>query len=153
MKSNMMTAMSNDYESIVIKFRGDLNNTTLAKLRREVVLQYKFLIKTGGGKTTSESVPTATTSKTPWKKFKGTCRNCGKIGHKAHKCRSNKVESTDESTKNSGTSGGDKSHVKCYNCQQKGHFANKCTFPKEAKSDATDDMNMMFVGVTQTYER
>ena len=57
-----------------------------------------------------------------------------------------KVESTDEATKNSGMSGGDKSHVTCYN---KSHFANKCTFPKKAKSDATDSM-VMFVGVTFT---
>jgi hypothetical protein len=39
MKSHMMTAMSNDYESVVVKFRGDLNDTTLVKLRKEVVLQ------------------------------------------------------------------------------------------------------------------
>ena len=147
MKSHMMSAMSNDYESVIVKFRGDLNDTTLVKLRKEVVLQYKSLIKASGGKTTSESVLAAPTSKTPWKKFKGTCRNCGKIGHKAHECRSNKVESADEATKDSGTSKGDKSHVTCYNCQQKGHFANKCPNPKKAKSEETDDMNL-FVGVT-----
>ena len=147
MKSHMMTAMSNDYESVIIKFRGNLNDTMLVKLCKEVVLQYKSLIKTGGGKTTSESVLAASMSKTPWKKFKGTCRNCGKIGHKAHGCRSNKVELTDQATKNSsGTSGGNRSHVTCYNCQQKGHFANKCPNPKKAKSNATDNMNM-FVGV------
>ena len=114
MMSRMMTAMSNDYESVIVKFRGDLNDTTLVKLRKEVVLQYKSLIKqAGGGKTTSESILAASTSNTAWKKFKGTCRNCGKIGHEAHECRSNKVESTDQATKNSGTSGGDKSHVMC----------------------------------------
>ena len=42
MKSHMMTAMSNDYEIIIVKFRGDLNNTTLVKLRKEVVLQDKW---------------------------------------------------------------------------------------------------------------
>ena len=61
MKSHMMTAMSNDDESVIIKFRGGLNDTMLVKLRKEVVLQYKSLIKTGGGKTISESVLTATT--------------------------------------------------------------------------------------------
>ena len=61
MKSHMMTAMSNNYESVIIKFRGDLNDTMLVKLRKEVVLQYKSLITTGGGKTISESVLTATT--------------------------------------------------------------------------------------------
>ena len=61
MKSHMMTAMlSNAYESIILKFRGDLNNTTLFKLRKEVVHQYKSHIKKGGGKTGSELVLTAT---------------------------------------------------------------------------------------------
>jgi Zinc knuckle len=140
--------MSNDYESAIVKFRGDLNDTMLAKLCREVVRQYKSLINTGGGKTGSESVLTATL-KTLWKKFKGTCRNCGKIGHEAHECQSIKVESTDEATKNSGTSEGNKSHETCCNCQQKGHFANKCMLPKKLKSDANDSMGM-FVGVTFT---
>ena len=134
MKSHMMTAISNDYESVIVKFRGDLKDTTLVKLRKEIVLQYKSLIKSDGSKTCSKLVLTAT-SKTPWKKFKGTCRNCGKIGHKTHECCSNKVESMDDTTKNSGTSGGDKSHVTCYNFQQKGHFANKCTLPKKLKSE------------------
>ncbi|KAI2509464.1 hypothetical protein MHU86_4965 [Fragilaria crotonensis] len=31
MKSHMMTAMSKDYESVIVKFRGDLSNTPLAK--------------------------------------------------------------------------------------------------------------------------
>ena len=79
-KSHMMTAMSNDHERIIIKFRGDVNDTTLVMLHKEAVLPYKSLIKTVGGKTISESVLTAK-SKTSWKKFKGTCRKCGKIGH------------------------------------------------------------------------
>ena len=113
------------------------------------MLQCKLLVKSGGGKTVSESVLTAT-SKTPRKKFKGTCRNWTNIGQKAHKFRLNKVESTDDTTKNSGTSGGNKSHVTtCYNSQQKGHFANKCTLPKKLKSDPTADVGM-FVRVTFT---
>ncbi|KAI2497189.1 gag-polypeptide of LTR copia-type [Fragilaria crotonensis] len=146
LKSHMMSAMSNDYESVIIKFRGDLQETSLAKLRKEIVLQYKTLVKTVG-KSGSESVLNANVSKQPWRKFKGTCRNCGKIGHKANECRSSKVESTEVTTKGSGTPAGDKSHVTCYNCQQKGHFANKCTLPKKLKSDATADM-AMFVGAS-----
>ncbi|KAI2492015.1 PIF1-like helicase [Fragilaria crotonensis] len=146
LKSHMMSAMSNDYESVIIKFRGDLQETSLAKLRKEIVLQYKTLVKTVG-KSGSESVLNANVSKQPWRKFKGTCRNCGKIGHKANECRSSKVESTEVTTKGSGTPAGDKSHVTCYNCQQKGHFMNKCTLPKKLKSDATADM-AMFVGAS-----
>lgn len=143
MKSHMMTAMSNDYDSVIVKFRGELNETPLAKLRKEVVLQYKTLMKASGSKTSSESVLSANVSKHPYKKFKGNCRNCGKIGHKANECRSAKVETTGGSTKKDTES--DKSHVKCYNCQEMGHYANKCTKPKKAKTENTEDMGM-FVG-------
>ena len=146
MKSHMMTSMSNDYQSVIVKFRGDLNETSLAKLRKEVVLQFKTLVKGGGG-TGSESVLNAGMSKHPYKKLKGTSRNCGKIGHKANECRSAKVESTDGATKAASTTNGDKSHVTCFNCQKKGHFANKCTLPKKLKSESTGDMGM-FVGVS-----
>ena len=45
MKSHMMTAMPNDYDSVIVKFRGDLNCTKLVKLCKEVILQYRSLIK------------------------------------------------------------------------------------------------------------
>jgi Zinc knuckle len=112
-KSHMMTAMSKDYDSVIVKFRGDLSDTPLAKLHKEVVLQFKALVKDGGGMG-SESVLSASNT------FKGTCRNCGKTGHKAHECRSAKVKSTDGATKDASTAMVDKSHVTCYNCQGKG---------------------------------
>jgi sulfite reductase alpha subunit-like flavoprotein len=45
MKSHMMTAMSKDYDSVIVKFRGDLNETSLVKLRKEVVLQFRTLVR------------------------------------------------------------------------------------------------------------
>ena len=147
MKSHMMTAMSKDYDSVIVKFRGDLSDTPLAKLRKEVVLQFKALIKGGGGGTGSESALSANMLKHPYKKFKGTCRNCGKIGHKANECRSAKVEATDSATTGASTTNGDKSHVTCYNCQGKGHYANECASTKNLKSDPTADMGM-FVGAS-----
>ncbi|KAI2492047.1 hypothetical protein MHU86_22506 [Fragilaria crotonensis] len=82
MKAHIMNAMSSGYDPVVVKFRGELAETSLTKLRKEIVLQYKSLVKVKG-KSTSESALLANANKHPFKKFKGTCRNCGKIGHKA----------------------------------------------------------------------
>ena len=140
MKSHMMTAMSKEYDSVIVKFRGDLSDTPLEKLRKEVVFQFKALVKDGSG-LGSESVLSASNT------FKGTCRNCGKTGHKAHECRSDKVKFTDGATKGASTSDGDKSNVTCYNCQGKGHFANECSSAKNLKSDPSADIGM-FVGAS-----
>ena len=152
MKSHIMNSMSNGYDPVIVKFRGDLAGTSLIKLRKEIVLQYKSLLKVKG-KSTSESALMANVSKHPYKKFKGTCRNCGKIGHKAAECRSK----TGEGGGGNGGSGGakgpvDKSNVTCYNCGEKGHYANKCPKAKKDKStEGTSDM-AMFVGVTRIVE-
>ncbi len=127
MKSHMMTAMLNDYDSVIVKFRGNHSKTPLAKLRKEVVLQFKTLVK-AGGTTILELVLNASST------FNGICRNRGKIGHKAHECRSAKDKSTDGATKGASTTEGDKLHMTCYNCQQKGHNANECTHAKNLKS-------------------
>ena len=149
MKSHIMNSMSTGYDPVIMKFRGDLADTSLTKLRKEIVLQYKSLLKVKG-KSTSESALMANVSKHPYKKFKGTCRNCGKIGHKAAECR---LKATEGGAAGGGLGRGkptaDKSNVTCYNCGEKGHYANKCPKPKKDKStDAPSDM-AMFVGVTR----
>ena len=141
MKSHIMTSMSSGYDSVVVKYRGELAEMPLTKLRKEIGLQYKTLLKTTKNK--SESALVANVNKHPYKKFKGTCRNCGKIGHKANECRS--AKSTAESTDSTKTPV-DKSNVTCFNCQEKGHYANKCPKPKKDKAD--NDM-AMFVGLSR----
>ncbi|KAI2504715.1 hypothetical protein MHU86_9732 [Fragilaria crotonensis] len=141
MKSHIMTSMSSGYDSVVVKYRGELAETPLVKLRKEIGLQYKTLLKTTKNK--SESALVANVNKHPYKKFKGTCRNCGKIGHKANECRS--AKSTAESADSTKTPV-DKSNVTCFNCQEKGHYANKCPKPKKDKAD--NDM-AMFVGLSR----
>ncbi|KAI2502225.1 hypothetical protein MHU86_12197 [Fragilaria crotonensis] len=141
MKSHIMTSMSSGYDSVVVKYRGELAETPLVKLRKEIGLQYKTLLKATKNK--SESALVANVNKHPYKKFKGTCRNCGKIGHKANECRS--AKSTAESADSTKTPV-DKSNVTCFNCQEKGHYANKCPKPKKDKAD--NDM-AMFVGLSR----
>ncbi|KAI2511743.1 hypothetical protein MHU86_2637 [Fragilaria crotonensis] len=84
MKSHIMTSMSSGYDPVVLKYRGELAETLIAKLRKEITLQYKALLK-GGNKNKSESAMVANVNKHPYKKFRA--RNCGKIGHKADECR------------------------------------------------------------------
>ena len=141
MKSHIMTSMSSGYDSVVVKYRGELAETPIVKLRKEIGLQYKTLLKTTKNK--SESALVANVSKHPYKKFKGTCRNCGKIGHKANECRSAKSTADNPDTTKTP---GDKSNVTCFNCQEKGHYANKCPKPKKDKAD--NDM-AMFVGLSR----
>ena len=152
MKSHIKNSMSTVYDPVIVKFRGELADTTLTKLRKEIVLQYKSLLKVKG-KSTSESALMANVSKHPYKKFKGTCRNCGKIGHKVAECRLKAVEGSDEAG-GKGKTSSDKSNVTCYNCGEKGHYSNKCTKPKKHKAtgDPTSDM-AMFVGVTRVVEK
>lgn len=80
MKSHMMTDDMSyyyayaypKYESVIVKFRRDLDKTQLSK--------HQALLKKAGDKTGTKLVLTANNMlKTPWKKLKGTFMNCGKI--------------------------------------------------------------------------
>jgi hypothetical protein len=46
MKSHIMTSMSSGYDPVVLKYHGELAETPLVKLRKEITLQYKTLLKT-----------------------------------------------------------------------------------------------------------
>jgi hypothetical protein len=129
MKSHIIASMSASYDDpVVLKYRGELAETPLVKLKKEILLQYKALVK-AGSKNKSELALVANVNKHPYKEFKGTCRNCGKIGHKADECRSSK---TIVAPGHSGQTKEriDKANVTCFNCQEKGHYANKCPKPK-----------------------
>jgi hypothetical protein len=66
MKSHIMTSMSSGYDPVVLKYRGELAETPLVKLRKEITLQYKTLLKTGANNK-SESALVANVSKHPYK--------------------------------------------------------------------------------------
>jgi hypothetical protein len=69
MKSHIMTSMSASYDPVVLKYRGELAETPLVKLKKEISLQYKALVK-AGSKNKSESALVANVNKHPYKKFK-----------------------------------------------------------------------------------
>ena len=141
LKSHILNSMSKGYDTVVVKFRGELADISLEKLQKEVGLQYKWLLKNDGPG--SESVMNANVNKRPWRKFKGTCNKCGLVGHKAADCRS-KGESGPSK------SGGrrDISTVTCHKCKQKGHYANNCP----SKTAYTSPLSAMFVGWCSTID-
>jgi hypothetical protein len=79
------------------------------------------------------------------KKFKGTCRHCGKQGHKEVDCYAKKrEEGNGGGNQSNNTQGGgrDNSNIKCYRCNKMGHYARDCSEKKEKAEEA------LFVGCT-----
>ena len=60
--------------------------------------------------------------------FKGKCHNCGKIGHKAAKCRMPGGGSHD--------AGSSKANIECHFCHEKGCHKNECPKLKEKQEEA-----------------
>lgn len=56
------------------------------------------------------------------KAFKGLCNKCGKYGHKASECRSDKTDNG--KSVHNGQNG--KSNIICYHCGKPGHVRNQC---------------------------
>jgi len=84
-------------------------------------------------------------------KYKGTCKNCGKQGHKAVDCRSKPAGTrvVNKSTKTTVGKG-----VKCFNCNKyAGHISRDCPEPRRelptSNKEASLTKSGMFVGVCE----
>ena len=104
---------------------------TLDDLRAELRSKYKRLTKANDKK--KEEVALVAAGKNFQKQFKGKCRNCGKIGHKAVDCKKNG---------NSGTNnqGQRQFQGKCFHCGIPGHRVAECRKKKaeEARSGSAN---------------
>ena len=86
------------------------------------------------------------------KQFRGQCRYCGEIGHKAENCpdkkskkkedskdKSDKKETQEPKKDSKGKGNTDMSKIKCYNCGEMGHFARDCQKPRENANIAREN--------------
>ena len=140
--------MTDDYKAGTIKFRGELQNTHIEKLKKKICLQYQQLLKKKG----HHNELAFLTSK-PKGNYKNsnrtTCSYCGKLDHKSQECRSRLSNENSKSlTKNS--------EGKVFPCNKKGHYANRCP-DKNKTSRVNEDLEEleMFVGsvMNQNFDR
>ena len=133
MKAHLLSNLPDGYSDVRTKISGKEGDYTVAQIEKEIADKWNRDFEkaddqdNSNGKNIALAVDgkKATYGKKSWKKFKGKCRKCGKIGHKAADCRSNK-------------------NGVCFECGEDGHFARDC--PKKKKPEDTTVQSGMFVG-------
>jgi hypothetical protein len=83
-KSHVIFNLSHDYESVIIKFRGEIADTPLEKIKKEITLHYDYLLKHKGR---AQEVALTVSQPHFTKTSKVTCSYRGKLGHKVNECR------------------------------------------------------------------
>jgi len=134
-KAQMLGSLPPGYEDVRTKISGNETSFSVADIEREIRDKWKReYFKADDGKKDKnvamnvERQGQGPQGKKHYKKpFKGRCRKCGKQGHKASECKS------------------DKKGV-CFQCGEDGHFARNC--PKKGGQGANSGTGM-FVGMTE----
>jgi hypothetical protein len=133
-KAQMMGGLPVGFEDVRTKLSGNEDKLSVADMEREIRDKWKRqnLDKQGSSSKKDNMamhVERSATVKKGFKKFKGRCRKCGKQGHKASDCKS------------------DKKGV-CFNCGEDGHFARNC--PKKTSAKPSNEGGSgMFVGMAE----
>jgi len=135
------------------RFGSTTNPLTVQDLRTELNLKYARLKRMSAEKTETDQALAA------FRRFKGKCTNCGKMGHKASECcsRTKKTNGTPNDNKPSENSKHnenkpkrDTSNIKCFGCGKMGHFQNRCpeneeNQPKKKSSQKGADTVLMAI--------
>jgi hypothetical protein len=132
LKAHLLGNLPEGYEDVKTKIHGKEADYTVREVEKEIVDKWKRDFHKEDSEKKGIAMAVTTKGTGNWKKFKGTCRKCGKIGHKALDCRSE--------------GGNNKSKgVKCYGCGLEGHYKRDC--PKEKEKKAEESQTGMFVGM------
>ena len=134
LKAHYLGNLPDGYEDVLTKLSGKTNEYNINEIEKEIRNKWKRSYKPSVDddkekeKNKNQALNVEKGKGGFTKKFKGKCRKCGKQGHKAIDCRSDK---------NKG----------CFNCGKEGHFARDCP----DKAGGTDNKTIkdmgMFVGM------
>jgi hypothetical protein len=133
LKAHLLGNLPEGYEDVKTKIHGNEDNYSVRQIEKEIVNKWTRDFHKDESEKKGIAMTVTTKGNGNWKKFKGTCRKCGKIGHKALDCRS-------EGGNNNKSKG-----VKCYGCGQEGHYKRDC--PKKDEKTPDEIQTGMFVGM------
>ena len=125
LKAHLLGYLPEGYEDVRTKVSGSEDKFKVSEVEDEIRNKWKRDFKAKDDKSGNEHA--LNVEEKGKRRFKGKCRKCGKQGHKAVNCKS------------------DKKGV-CFECGEDGHFARDC--PNKDK-DKTGKLGM-FVGITLT---
>jgi hypothetical protein len=140
LKAHYLANLPEEYSDVITKLSGKINKTTIEDLEKEIRNKWKRCFKPKNDEDNEEKEKEKKENKNLAlnvekgkggfkKKFKGKCRNCGKQGHKAAECKS------------------DKKRV-CFTCGKEGHFSRECPDKSNGKDSKSDNKDLNpFVGM------
>ena len=118
--AHMLAQLPKEYAELRTKLSGTKVEYDLDEVKEEIRLFYNSRLKKNSDKEEDEDEAFLIENKKNKfkKKFKGTCRKCGKYGHKSVDCWSNNSNSNKKTESNNM-----KKNVRCYNCNRFGHIS------------------------------
>jgi len=151
---HILNTLPIEYDSVVEAMERKLTKKKLTtnKLKVELRTKYSRLKRT---QTVTDDIGLFANGFK--KKFKGTCRICGKQGHKAADCWENPNNSNNRLNKNNDKKNQSKSGIKCFYCGKLGHIKSECrkyladTAAKKSSEDTAnvaeneEDEDMVFL--------
>ena len=132
--NNLPIEYENMVEAMEVELENNTNPLKLKTVRERLRSKYQRLKKNNEAEDDKALIARH-------QQFKGTCRNCGKYGHKAKDCR-DKTKSRSQQRNNNNNSGrnqnerGPRINGKCNYCGKEGHMEKYCYKKKKDKGES-----------------